>query len=76
MSTTIELPSNRLISVDAYRGTVMFLMLAEILRLGAVSRGLPDSEFWKLISTKKNQEGDSDIYDFLGLSKDKIVKEL
>lgn len=50
MSTTIELPSNRLISVDAYRGTVMFLMLAEILRLGAVSRGLPDSEFWKFLA--------------------------
>lgn len=33
-------------------------------------------EFWKLISTKKNQEGDSDIYDFLGLNKDKIIKEV
>lgn len=33
-------------------------------------------EFWKLISTKKHQEGDADIYDFLGLSKDKIIKDL
>ncbi len=50
MSESIELPSNRLISVDAYRGTVMFLMLAEVLRLGAVSEALPDSQFWKFLA--------------------------
>lgn len=49
MSTTIEMPSNRLISVDAYRGTVMFLMLAEVLRLGAVAKALPGSQFWAFL---------------------------
>lgn len=33
-------------------------------------------QFWKLISTKRTLEGDSDIYDFLDLSKDKIIKEV
>lgn len=33
-------------------------------------------EFWRLVSTKKHQEGDADIYDFLGFNKDKIVKEV
>ena len=50
MSTTTEMPSNRLISVDAYRGTVMFLMLAEVLRLGAVAKALPDSTSWKFLA--------------------------
>lgn len=50
MSSTIELPANRLVSVDAYRGTVMFLMLAEVLHLGRVSAALPDSSFWKFLA--------------------------
>jgi heparan-alpha-glucosaminide N-acetyltransferase len=50
MSTTIELPSNRLVSVDAYRGTVMFLMLAEVLHLGKVAEALPDSKLWSFLA--------------------------
>ena len=33
----------RLTSIDAYRGVVMLLMLAEVVRLPAVARALPDS---------------------------------
>ena len=40
-------PSPRLASVDAYRGFVMFLMMAEALRLCAVSRAIPDKPLWK-----------------------------
>ena len=33
-------------------------------------------EFWSLIAAKKTQNGDSDIYDFLGFNKDKIISEV
>ena len=36
----------RIASVDAYRGLVMFLMLAEVLHLGKVAESLPDNPFW------------------------------
>src|SRR5437016_1963267 len=42
-------PPVRLGSIDAYRGLVMFLMMAEILRLSQVSKALPSSEFWKFL---------------------------
>ena len=35
----------RLTSIDAYRGFVMFLMMAEVLHLGAVAKAMPDSRF-------------------------------
>src|ERR1700720_471869 len=37
-------------SVDAYRGFVMFLMMAEVLRLSQVARALPDSGFWRFLA--------------------------
>jgi heparan-alpha-glucosaminide N-acetyltransferase len=40
----------RLTSVDAYRGLVMLLMMAEVLRFKAVSRALPDSSVWELLA--------------------------
>lgn len=40
----------RLGSVDAYRGFVMFLMMAEALRLSAVARAHPESAVWKLLA--------------------------
>jgi heparan-alpha-glucosaminide N-acetyltransferase len=40
----------RLASIDAYRGLVMFLMMAEVLNLKKVARDLPKSEFWKLLA--------------------------
>jgi predicted acyltransferase len=42
-------PSTRLGSLDAYRGFVMFLMMAEVLRLCAVAKALPESGFWKFL---------------------------
>ncbi len=42
-------PTQRLISIDAYRGLVMFLMMAEVLAIGRMARALPDSAFWKFL---------------------------
>lgn len=40
----------RLTSIDAYRGIVMFLMLAEVLRFAAVSAARPESAFWRFVA--------------------------
>jgi predicted acyltransferase len=40
----------RLTSVDAYRGFVMFLMMAEVLHFSHVARALPESGFWKFLA--------------------------
>jgi len=37
----VRAPVVRNIAVDAYRGLVMFLMMAEVLRLAAVSQAFP-----------------------------------
>ena len=42
--------SARLTSVDAYRGFVMFLMMAEVLHLSRVARALPESGLWKFLA--------------------------
>src|SRR6266481_3833043 len=39
----------RLSSLDAYRGLVMFLMMAEVMQWCAVSNALPESAFWKFL---------------------------
>jgi predicted acyltransferase len=36
--------------MDAYRGLVMFLMMAEVLRLSRVAGALPDSAFWQFLA--------------------------
>ena len=40
----------RLASIDAYRGFVMFLLLAEALQLGRVASAVPDSAVWKFLA--------------------------
>jgi heparan-alpha-glucosaminide N-acetyltransferase len=40
----------RLVSMDAYRGFVMFLMMAEVLRLAAVASQVPDSAVWAFLA--------------------------
>lgn len=40
----------RILSVDAYRGFVMLLMMAEVLRFGKVSEALPESVLWSIIA--------------------------
>ena len=37
-------------SVDAYRGFVMFLMMAEVLNLSAVARAHPGNGFWQFLA--------------------------
>ena len=44
-------PSPRLASVDTYRGLVMFLMMAEVLRTWEVARALPESVFWSWLAS-------------------------
>lgn len=39
----------RLASIDAYRGLVMFLMMAEVLRLASVAASLPENRFWEFL---------------------------
>src|SRR6516164_4895898 len=41
--------SVRLASVDAYRGCVMFLMMAELLSFCEVAKAIPASGFWKFL---------------------------
>jgi predicted acyltransferase len=40
----------RLTSLDAYRGLVMFLMMAEALELSHVARARPDSALWQFLA--------------------------
>jgi predicted acyltransferase len=40
----------RLASIDAFRGFVMFLMLAEAMRLWTVHEALPNSWFWRVVA--------------------------
>lgn len=40
----------RLTSLDAYRGFVMFLMMAEVLNLSRVAHSLPQSGFWSFLA--------------------------
>jgi heparan-alpha-glucosaminide N-acetyltransferase len=42
--------STRLASVDAYRGFVMFLMMAEVLQVSGVARAFPSSAFWGMLA--------------------------
>ncbi|MDG2123207.1 MAG: DUF5009 domain-containing protein [Verrucomicrobiales bacterium] len=44
-----EETSNRLTSIDTYRGLVMFLMVAEVLHLCHVAEFFPDSKTWALL---------------------------
>ena len=37
-------------SIDAYRGFVMFLMMAEVLALSRVAGALPESKLWQFLA--------------------------
>ncbi len=52
MSTTTT--PQRLVSLDAYRGFVMFLMMAEVLHLGAMSASHPDSRVWQFLDDQQS----------------------
>lgn len=44
------IPSGRVFSIDAYRGFVMLLMMAEVLRLSRVAREFPESRVWEWLA--------------------------
>jgi heparan-alpha-glucosaminide N-acetyltransferase len=44
------LPTTRVTSVDAFRGFVMFLMLAEAMRLWTLHDAFPASRFWAIVA--------------------------
>jgi predicted acyltransferase len=48
-SSSSVMAPGRLTSMDAYRGLVMFLMMAEVLRLSRVARAVPESGLWKFL---------------------------
>lgn len=49
-TTTTASAANRIASIDAYRGFVMFLMMAEVLRLARVAKALPQSGLWQFLA--------------------------
>ncbi len=48
--TTPESLPRRLASIDAFRGLVMFLMMAEILQLPRLAKEFPDEPFWQAVA--------------------------
>jgi len=44
------LPITRVASIDAFRGFVMFLMLAEVMRLWTLHDAFPSSGFWAMVA--------------------------
>ena len=49
-----SVPVPRFASIDAYRGFVMFLMMAEVLALGAMVKAYPESAFWKFLHVQQS----------------------
>ena len=47
-------PVARNVAVDAYRGFVMFLMMAEVLQLARVAAAYPASLFWKFLALNQS----------------------
>jgi predicted acyltransferase len=45
--------SRRLVSIDAFRGLVMFLMMAEVLEFAAVARAVPGSACWAFLARQQ-----------------------
>jgi predicted acyltransferase len=43
-------PTTRVTSIDAFRGFVMFLMLAEAMRLWTLHNAFPQSRFWSIVA--------------------------
>jgi predicted acyltransferase len=67
MQTSPPALLNRLSSIDAYRGLVMFLMMAEILRIKDVARHFPDHDTWKLLAfhTSHVEWGGCSLHDLI-----------
>ena len=52
--TLNEVGHIRLASLDAYRGFVMLLMMAEVLRLKRVAQALPESKLWSFFAAQQS----------------------
>ena len=52
-ASTVQMPA-RLGSMDAYRGFVMFLMMAEVLHLSKVAAAHPESLFWRVLAVNQS----------------------
>jgi predicted acyltransferase len=50
MGSPQESTPNRVAALDAYRGLVMFLMMAEVLRFSEIANAFPQSEFWAFLA--------------------------
>lgn len=50
MNSALPDPKARLASLDAFRGFVMFLMLAEAMRLWTLQTAYPDSRLWAFVA--------------------------
>src|SRR5512142_2059274 len=46
----LAMPIKRVPSIDAFRGLVMFLMLAEVMRLWTLHDAFPSSWFWSIVA--------------------------
>ncbi len=44
---------SRVLSVDAFRGFVMFLMLAEVLAFPRIAKAFPESGFWSFLASQQ-----------------------
>ncbi|MBV9081981.1 MAG: DUF5009 domain-containing protein [Acidobacteriaceae bacterium] len=49
ISPTVQVSGARNVAVDAYRGLVMILMMAEVLRLARVAQAYPGNWFWAVL---------------------------
>jgi predicted acyltransferase len=49
-ASTAAAPQTRITSIDVLRGLVMFLMLAEAMRLWTLQRAFPESRFWAFVA--------------------------
>jgi heparan-alpha-glucosaminide N-acetyltransferase len=49
MGTAVAVPPQRNVAVDAYRGLVMILMMAEVMNFAGVARSFPNSVFWQIL---------------------------
>lgn len=50
LRTGTAVAPSRNVAIDAYRGLVMLLMMAEVLRLSQVSRAFPGNWFWSFLA--------------------------
>jgi len=51
---TQQWPAGRLMSMDVYRGFVMTLMVAEVLRFSKLHEAFPDSALWRFLSGQQS----------------------